>query len=146
MKNRIAVFVFVLCGAIVWLGTTYLQYRDSIANLRVGKLTVDETIVSTNATQTLTTGSLVVDASAGRWITLTATSTFTGITLTGGTLGSEVILSTGAGSDSIRFDDDGTDLALGANITLTEGTNDVLMLMCTNSAGTTWQRLSEAQN
>ena len=72
-------------------------------------------------------------------IVLTADANLTAVRPTGGELYQEIIIMSGAGSNTIRFDD-GANTALGANFTVTEGQGDVLKLLCTNASGNVWSK------
>lgn len=78
-------------------------------------------------------------------IVLTSDANVTGVTLTGGALNQVVTLITGAGSNTITFND-GANMVLGSNVTMKEGDGDVLTLMCTTADGDKWVRLSSADN
>lgn len=94
----------------------------------------------------ITSPSLVIDASDKGLIVLTSDESITGVTLSGGELYQVVTLVTGAGSNTIRFDD-ATSLTCGGNITVTEGDSDALTVMCTDATyGTIWTVLSTHDN
>lgn len=76
-------------------------------------------------------------------VTLTASTNTTTIVPTDGVAGQEIVIISGAGSNTMRFDD-GTDMQIGGNVTLTEGQNDVLALRSLD--GTTWIGLSAHDN
>lgn len=69
----------------------------------------------------------------------------TGIYPTGGYLGQLIVIESGAGSNTMRFDD-GTSMTLGGNITLTEGQGDILALRCMSADGDEWRREWSADN
>lgn len=64
------------------------------------------------------------------WIELNSDANQTGHTFTGGVVGQTYMITMGAGSNTARFDDDGLNMALGGNITLTEGQADALVVLC----------------
>lgn len=98
-----------------------------------------KTAVALNMTSPTATFSVV-----GRSVvTLTADANLTGVVPTGGVAGQEVTIISGAGSNTMRFDD-GASMNLGGNITLTEAQFDVLTLRSID--GTNWVRLSNADN
>lgn len=77
-----------------------------------------------------------------RLISLTSDANLTGSYPTGGATGQVITIITGAGSNTIRFDD-GANTILGGNITLTEGQSDVLTLYNNGSA---WVGISAHDN
>ena len=67
------------------------------------------------------------------WITLNSDQNITGCYPTDGVEGQVIFLVTGAGSNTIRFDDSAASMTIGGNVTVTEAQNDVLVLMCTKA-------------
>jgi hypothetical protein len=87
-------------------------------------------ITYTAAAVSLTSPSVAVDLASKSVITLNSDANQTGITLSNGVVGNFYTFIMGAGSNTVRFDDDGLNMALGGNITLTEGEADILVLYC----------------
>ena len=84
--------------------------------------------------------------SATGYITINSDANQTGVHPTGGTVGQVLTIISGAGSNTIQFDDSASSMTIGGNIVLTEAQNDVLKLWCTSSDGDEWGRLSDATN
>lgn len=78
-------------------------------------------------------------------IILSSDHNTTGTVPTGGKPYQVITLLSGAGTNTMRFDD-GTSTTIGANITMTEGQGDVLTLMCVGEEGDEWVRLFNADN
>ena len=74
-------------------------------------------------------------------VRLSSDANFTGALITGGVPGQVLFILSAAGENTIRFDDSGTSMALGGNLTLTEGHGDVLGLVCTSPDGDEWSRI-----
>lgn len=103
-------------------------------------------VVYTSSTVSLTSPTVVIDASLlTDNVIINADANLTGIYLTSGTLNQEVTFRSGAGSNTMQYDD-GTSMSLGANITLTEGQNDFLTLVCIDSDGDGWAAKSAHDN
>ncbi len=103
---------------------------------------------ATAASVSLTSPTTSFSAAGKYLVTLTSDANQTGITVTGGDTGQLLTIVSGAGSNTMRFDDNATTLALGGNITLTEGQSDVLTLLCTDgtSGHNTWAAVSTHDN
>lgn len=102
--------------------------------------------VLTNTDVSLTSPSVSPSVtSAGELVTLTSDANQTGIIPTGGTLRRVIEFTSGAGSNTMRFDD-GTSMTIGANITLTEAQQDSLTLRCTSSDGDEWTAVAAHDN
>lgn len=164
-----------LC-ALLLMGATYQQFRKGIAIFNCADLTVAETTTMTGAVtmastlavtgaqtnsavltragliQTATAASLTSPGvtfavtSATDLISLTSDANQTAIVLTGGSLNQIVMIVSGAGSNTMQFDDNATSMVIGGNITLTEGQNDVLTLRCLDTEGVSWARVSNGDN
>lgn len=93
----------------------------------------------------VTTATVTFSAAEKQYVTLTTNGATTGIYPTGGDVGQVLTIISGAGSDTMRFDD-GAKTVLGANITLTEGQSDTLTLICTSANGDVWARLANGDN
>lgn len=76
-------------------------------------------------------------------INLTTSESQTGFTITGGTLGQEIVVYGTSDSETSQFDD-GTSYTLGGNITL--GVGDALGLICVSTDGDEWRRNFSADN
>ena len=109
-----------------------VRFDAGFAHIRASR----EVEITSNTLAVMPTDDLIV---------LTSDANVTGVTLTGGALNQVVTIITGDGSNTIRFDD-GADMVVGSNMTLTEGQGDVLTLMCTSADGDEWVRLSNADN
>lgn len=96
----------------------------------VDTLSVDEVLFETKGTTSLTSPSVAVDLAGVTWMEITSDANQTGLTLSNGVVGQVYLITTGAGSNTIQFDDDGLNLALGGNIVLTEGQADSIILLC----------------
>ncbi len=86
-------------------------------------------------------------------ITLIPSATgITGAHPTGGVLGQVIHMTVGgSGSNTCRFDDDGTSMMIGANFTFTSGQYDVMAIRCvvppaSSSGYGRWQKLYSADN
>lgn len=87
----------------------------------------------------LTSPTVSFDINSRNYVTLISNVNQTGLYPTGTSVavGDVVIIKSGSsGSSTMRFDDNATTLALGGNITLTAGQDDVLCLICTAVQGT----------
>ena len=93
----------------------------------------------------ITSPAVTFSVANAKRITLTSDQNVTGVTCTGGTTNQIVHIVSGAGSNTIRFDDAAT-MIIGAHTTLTEGQSDVLTLLCTSGAGNTFVALSAHDN
>lgn len=95
-------------------------------------------LTSANVSVTTPTVAFAVPTAGANYLVLNTDTNQTGCYLTGTAVaeGQVILLRSGAGSNTMRFDDNGTTLALGANITLTEGQDDMLALICTAVQGT----------
>lgn len=106
-------------GAYGYWGSGAVEYRASGSN---------EVWVSTAVS--LTSPTVTFDATNKRFISLTSDANLTGIHPVNGTTGQVISIVSGAGSNTMRFDDDATSMTIGGNVTLTEAQNDVLALVC----------------
>lgn len=87
----------------------------------------------------LVSPAVTFDVAGKGHIILTANANLTGVRPTGGALYQVITILTGAGSNTMRLDD-GTSMSLGGgNITLTEGNDDCLTLMCVSADGDEWR-------
>lgn len=100
-----------------------------------GMLTLAPTAVA------LTSPTVTFSAADVSYISLTSDANLTGIRPINGTLNQVLMIISGAGSNTLQFDD-ATSAVLGGNIVLTEAQLDVLSLICTNAgvtgAGSVW--------
>ena len=80
-----------------------------------------------------------------REVSLTSDANQTGLLVTGGVINQVVTIISGAGSNTMQFDD-ATSMVIGANITLTEAQQDALTLQCIDAGGTAWRALSAHDN
>lgn len=103
----------------IWIDTTAYLDEANVTEL-----------VLVKATTALTSPSVAIDLAGGTWFEVTTDANQTGATLSNGVVGQIYTITMGAGSNTLRFDDDGLNLALGGNITLTEGEADALILLC----------------
>jgi hypothetical protein len=127
-------------GATTMSGTTTLSGATTIS----GSATLTDTLITPFDAVALTTPTTSFAAANKHFITLTADVNMTGVTITGGTVGQTITIVTGAGSNTIRFDDNASTLSLGANITVTEGQQDSLSLVCTGDR--TWAATAAHDN
>ena len=105
----------------------YIDGTAIVDSLNATEVILVKTAVSlTSPTVTIAIGGAV-------WIELNSDANQTGATFTGGTVGQHFYVAAGSGSNTVRFDDDGVNMALGANKTLTEGTGGVLEFLCVAS-------------
>jgi hypothetical protein len=102
--------------------------------------------ISTLHSVSLTSPTVAISAAGKTGIVISSNANQTGHKLVGGTLGQRVSIVTGAGSNTLRFDDSGTTMALGSNITLTEGQGDTLELVCTSTTGALWSKTGGSDN
>lgn len=109
-------------------------------------------LTSANVSVTTPTVAFAVPTAGANYLVLNTDTNQTGcyLTGTGVAAGTIIRLTAGAGSNTIRFDDNGTTLALGGNITLTEGQDDFLTLICTTVQGSNsrpcFARVSSSDN
>lgn len=121
----------------LWIKTVASVDRDAVTYVwrRINGPSVSNfnTIALTSPTATFSVNSLIGDD-----VSLSADANLTGAYPTDGYVGQIVRIhaATGAGTNTIRFDDNGSTFSLGGNITLTEGNNDVLTLECRIAKGT----------
>jgi hypothetical protein len=137
----LAVLMVCFCGVSYAQSNTAIYREQGGAQLTVasgGTLLIDEGTINTSGTTlltaqtvTLTTGTTTIPVLGKTLVTLNSNANLTGVTLTSGTVGQYVVIVTGSGSNTVRFDDSGTTMALGGNITLTEGQSDAIGLLCT---------------
>lgn len=116
------------------------------ATTQTGALILTGPEVSTFADVSITSPTKTFSAAGRRTVSLTTDANMTGWSVTGGTKGQRLTVISGSGSNTIRFDDNGSTMALGGNITLTEGQDDVLDLVCTNSDGLHWACIGTHDN
>lgn len=107
-------------------------------------LNIDHSVIHTMDTEEITSPTLTIDVSGLSFVILNSDENITGVTLVNGVVGQIVLFITGSGSNTIRFDDDGINMALGANITLTEGQSDSLTLV--NNATGDWAAVAAKDN
>lgn len=97
------------------------------------------TINHTAVNLAVTSPTVSFDINSRNYVTINSNVNQTGLYPTGTSVavGDVVIIKSGtSGSSTMRFDDNGTTLALGGNITLTAGQDDILCLICTTAQGT----------
>ncbi len=113
---------------------------ESGSELKLGSLvTMAPTAV------TLTSPTVTFSALNMREISLTSDANLTGLLVTGGVLNQVVTIISGAGSNTMQFDD-ATSMVIGGNIVLTEAQEDALTLQCIDAGGTAWRGLSAHDN
>ena len=146
MKKTLALAgLFILLGV---AGIAFAQMANSNYRGNGGLLWVIGAELQHPAqTVALTSPTVTIPVNDKSHITVTTDANQTGATLTGGQTGQIVYLVTGAGSNTLRLDDNGTTLALGADKTITEGEGDALVLICTGVSTVTglgrWSLLSD---
>lgn len=104
-----------------------------------------ETVLTLKASA-LTSPSVAFSVAGATHISLTADGNLTGVHPTGGEVGQVVVIVTGAGANTLRFDDSAASMTLGGNITLTEGQFDSLTLLCTSADGDEWTCIATHDN
>jgi len=121
---------------VIITSTTLISAATSLSGATTlsGDATFTGEVINTFDAEEITSPTLTIDATDLYFVTLNSDENTTGVTITNGTVGQVIVFVTGAGSNTIRFDDDGINMALGANITLTEGQSDSLTLVM-NAAG-----------
>jgi hypothetical protein len=168
MNDKIKIIVPLLILAALLCGAYYEHSVSSAANFRVNTLTIEGPTTNSGATTmsgattlsgvvtlsgtvvnpfdavSLTSPTTSFSATGKSFVTLNSDANITGITMTDGTTGQVVTIVSGAGSNTMRWDDNTSTLSLGANITLTEGQQDALTLVCTGDR--TWTALSAHDN
>jgi hypothetical protein len=102
--------------------------------------------IATVSDVSLTSPTRTFSAAGKSLVRLTADANLTTITLTGGALWQEVEIISGAGSNTLHFDDNGTSSALGSDVTLTESQSDTLRLRCTSADGDEWAKVGGNDN
>ena len=102
-------------------------------------------LVQTESSASLVSPAVTFSAAGKGLIVLTANANLTGVYPTGGKKGQIITIRSGAGANTMRFDN-GTSMSLGNDITLTEGENDYLTLQCTNDDGDEWAAVSAHDN
>ena len=147
MKQFISVIALALFICAVGAGITVIaQAPDSNYRMQGGNFWGIGGGVKLDAEAlALTSPTLTFSALNHSHISLTSDANLTGVYPINGVVGQVVNIISGAGSNTIRFDD-GTSMTIGANITLTEAQNDVLTLICTDEDGDEWARISNADN
>jgi len=151
-KPTIAWVVFLLlCGGVVFASFQGKMERyygistdGSVATLPAGTTTLGA-LVLTNTAVSLTSPTVTFSAAGKQLITLNSDENQTAIVLTGGTMNQIVTIRSGAGSNTMQFDD-GTSMTIGGNIVLTEAQNDYLTLQCIGVNGDTWAAVSAHDN
>jgi len=168
MKSKMKLFAPLVILAVILCGAYYDDIYKSYVNFRCytltvegpgtytgasifngtmsidGNMTLTKELLYDSSAATLTSPALTISATDMLYGVLTSDQNTTGVTLTNGTTGQLVTLVTGAGSHTIRFDDNAATLSLGANITLTEGHQDSLTLLCTGDR--TWAAIAAHDN
>lgn len=110
-----------------------------------GSVTIGRQLYNTTSTFEITSPSRVLNLSGlNSHVTLTSDENITGASISGGSAGCIYIIKTGAGSNTVRFDDNGTTLGLGGNITVTEGEDDIIGIIVTGT--NTYARIFSADN
>ena len=113
------------------IGSASLQFKDlyidGVANLDNASATM---LTMPSSSVSLTSPSTAITVAGSSNVIVNSDANQTGHVPTGGILNQVVTIRTGAGSNTLRFDDNGTTLALGGNITLTETQDDALILLC----------------
>ena len=111
-----------------------------------GALTLGTGLILPTATAASLTSPTVAFSVTGAYrVKLNSDGNQTGHYPTGGALNQVIQIESGTGSNTMRFDD-GTSMAIGANITLTEGQYDVLTLLCISADGDDWVAISAHDN
>jgi len=90
---------------------------------------------------TITSPATTFDVTDLFYISLTSDQNVTGVHPTGGVENQVIVITPGAGSNTIRFDSGTTVTLHGENITLTEGTTDTLTLICIDATTPRWKIL-----
>lgn len=137
-----------LFGPAIWAQTAGKYYRTQSTNTRF----TGDVYMTAGAEQAfdfsdaaVTTATTTINVNGKHGILLTTDANVTGLSLVGGELDQVVVIRSGAGTHTMRFDD-GASQSLGADVTLTEGQNDVLALQCLNAEGDEWYRLWNSDN
>jgi hypothetical protein len=95
-----------------------------------------------NATAvSITSPSTAIVVTGAYLVTLNSDENLTGLVPTGAVLNQVIELQSGAGSNTMQFDD-GTSMTTGANFVITEGQGDSLILRCVNAGGNSWLRVN----
>jgi hypothetical protein len=108
-----------------------------------GQTTFSGTQILTPTAVEITSPSQTFSAAGTSFVVLTADENTTGITITGGALWQRLLILSGAGSNTMRFDD-ATSMSLGADKTLTEAQNDLMELLCLTPDGDEWGLINDA--
>lgn len=148
LAAMVALAALAFFGPAIWAQTAGKYYRTESRNTAFrGDIwvsgTSEQAFAWNDVTVTSPTTAISVDGKGA--IRITTDANMTGYTLTGGENGQVVPITSGAGSNTIRFDD-GSSYSLGANVTLTEGQHDVLVLQCVNDDGDEWMALYAHDN
>lgn len=106
------------------------QFINDLGVASTGTVQFDGIIkVATATAATLTSPAVQFTALGVNEISLTADANLTGINVIGGVVGQIVTVRSGAGANTLQFDD-ATSMIAGANRVLTEGQNDYLDIEC----------------
>ena len=93
-----------------------------------------------------TSPSVAIATGGGSYVNVQSDANQTAHYLTGGVLNRIVIVKSGSGSNTLRFDDGVSSMTLGGNVTLTEGQDDTLVLICTSADGDEWAKIGGNDN
>lgn len=114
-----------------------LTLTEGALNVPVG-LTTLGSLKLVEGTVSVTSPTVTIDVTGLGLATINSDANQTGHRLIGGVEGQIVILRTGSGSNTLRFDD-ATSMSAGGNITMTEGQDDISAWRCKNSSGVDWE-------
>lgn len=129
------------------LGTSTYEWRNIYAEfVDVDKVRADIVVQPDYTAASLTSPTVTIDASTSSYFTVTSDANQTGVTFSGAALGQLIYVRTGAGSNTVRFDD-GTSMSLGgSDITFTEGQDDVGCFRCIDADGDEFERVFISNN
>ena len=151
MKNKITLTLAVLflVGSFAFAATAGKYWRTSNRNIyQKGDFAWASSCVQELEVGAvdITTPTLTYDFTGLGAATITHDSDVTGASIIGGVENQVVYVFSGAGTNTIQFDDSATTMILGGDVTITEGQNDCLILRCVNSNGKVWQKIGGNDN
>lgn len=143
MKTKIALtlIVAVAIGAFAWAQVANSNYirQGGVVSVFGGQINAGFQEVA------LTSPTVTFSVVGKSFVELTSDANLTGIVPTGGELYQILVIKSGAGSNTLRFDD-GTSTTIGGDITLTEAQEDLLFLVCIDAQGDEWARIATGDN
>lgn len=147
-KHLMIIGILFLAVTAVFAANSAKHWQTLDRNLYVKGDLVSNQKTYNASTVSLTSPTKTIDVSSvtSNYIIVTSDANQTGVLLTGGELYNVYTLFAGAGSNTMRLDDNAGTLSLGGNITLTESQNDSITLMCVDATNGYYARIYNADN